>query len=144
MFSIKIDDIDPFLDATILFAELTHDEICLKFLPSTMSIIVRYECPIFFVTMSLPQPLFVEYSVDRNHISRISLLSFYSALLECQTSAALNIHLQEDQNKILLTFEPSSKYIYTHIFIMPSFLCFFYSKLNFGSQYFLDSLIHTF
>uniref|UniRef100_A0A9I9EHL4 Uncharacterized protein n=1 Tax=Cucumis melo TaxID=3656 RepID=A0A9I9EHL4_CUCME len=108
MFSIKIDDIYPFLETTILFVELTHKEICLKFLQSTLSIIVRYQSPIFIVMMSMPQPLFAEYSVDRNHISIVSLPPLHNALVDGETFATLNISIEEEQNKIFLTFEASS------------------------------------
>ncbi|CAK9328874.1 unnamed protein product [Citrullus colocynthis] len=107
MFSIKVDNLDPFLDATSLFTEFINDEICVKFSPSTFSIIARYQCPPFFAMMFMPHPLFAEYSVDRNHISRISLRCFHNALLEGQSYSSMSMHLQEPQNSILLKFEPS-------------------------------------
>ncbi|KGN61523.1 hypothetical protein Csa_006491 [Cucumis sativus] len=107
MFSIKVDNLDPFLDATSLFTEFINDEICLKFSPSTFSMIARYQCPTFFAMLFMPHPLFVEYSVDRNHISRISLRCFRNALLEGQSYSSMSIHLREPQNTILFKFEPS-------------------------------------
>lgn len=109
MFSIKIDDLDPFLDATTLFAEIVNDEICLKISPSTFSIISRYQHPLFFAMMIMPPPFFAEYSVDRNHNSKISLSAFHNAMLEGQSfCSSMTIHVHEQENNIHLIFEPSS------------------------------------
>ncbi|KGN45637.1 hypothetical protein Csa_005027 [Cucumis sativus] len=107
MFSIKIDKLDPLLDAISLFTDIVNDKICLKFSLSTFSIIARYQHPFFFAMLFIPEPLFAEYFVGRDHILRVSLLSLHTALARGQTYSSLRIHLQEEQNIICLAFEPS-------------------------------------
>ncbi|CAK9328867.1 unnamed protein product, partial [Citrullus colocynthis] len=107
MFFIKLQNLAPLLKATSIFTQLANDEVCLKFSPSMFSITAQFQSPPFIAMMLMDQPFFANYSIDQNHISKISLQSFHNALSEGQRFCTMTIHLLEPLNRILLRFEHS-------------------------------------
>ncbi|CAK9321110.1 unnamed protein product [Citrullus colocynthis] len=109
MICINVENIVPLTKAASMLSEIGR-EVCLKFSP-TMFTITTLPSPSpspsphkFSAILILPSSSFANYSVDRNHSSKVSLRSFQNALLQGRRFSSITIHLLEPLNRLLLRF----------------------------------------
>uniref|UniRef100_A0A9I9E8C4 Uncharacterized protein n=1 Tax=Cucumis melo TaxID=3656 RepID=A0A9I9E8C4_CUCME len=107
MFLVRLKDFDPLFDATSRLAQIAR-EADIKFTPLFFSIIASNRSPRFVAYLQMTHHCFINYKVDNDHTSRISLESFHDALLDGGASPSMTIHLLANIKQLILRFESSS------------------------------------
>ena len=107
MFLVRLKNFEPFFHATSRLALIAR-EADVKFTPLFFSITVSNQFPRFVAYLVMTYNCFINYKVDNDHTSRISLESFHDALLDGGGSPSMTIHLLANINQMILRFESSS------------------------------------